>query len=131
MAVVYSDPKFLIFKKNYKIRHNPQNQIQCHKVNYFDFCSVSLLNSTFHEIWLIAGTLDWDASFYRRASVVTFFIGFVFIYFFQYHGCSFPISNCHTQKVEPGSFFPSFPLVSPPVFPWFSPGFPLVLSRDR
>ena len=37
MAVVYQDPKFLIFQK----LHNQQNQTQWHKVNYFDFCFVS------------------------------------------------------------------------------------------
>ena len=33
MAVVYQDPKFLIFQK----LHNQQNQTQWHKVNYSDF----------------------------------------------------------------------------------------------
>ena len=37
MAVVYQDPKFLIFQK----LHNQQNQTQWHKVNYFDFFFVS------------------------------------------------------------------------------------------
>jgi hypothetical protein len=41
MAVVYPDPKFLIYKKNYTIIHNQQNQTQWHEVNYFDFCFVS------------------------------------------------------------------------------------------
>ena len=100
------------------------------KLFWFLFC-IKINISTFHEIWLIAGTLDWDASFYRRTSVVTFFIGFVFVHFFQYHGCTFFISNCHTQKVELGSSFPGLPPVFPQIFPWFSPGFPLVLSWDR
>ena len=48
------NPEFLIFKKNYTIRHNQQNQTQRHKVNYFDFCFVSksrILDSNKSKIW--------------------------------------------------------------------------------
>ena len=38
MAVVYQDPKFLIFQK----LHNQQNQTQWHKVNYFDFFCIKM-----------------------------------------------------------------------------------------
>ena len=38
MAVVYQDPKFLIFQK----LHNQQNQTQWHKVNYSDFFCIKM-----------------------------------------------------------------------------------------
>ena len=67
---------------------------------YLFFENKKLFISTFHKIWLITRTLNWNANFHRRTSVFTSFIAFVFIHFFQDHGCNFFISIFHSNIVR-------------------------------